>query len=217
MSSIVYLLRAPRYANLSIKEIRLIESYLQWRHNCKMGSQYASTTFEKWGGHSLKELPPMDAIKHFKPYFERERFDDEDDVEGYKCYGIFEQVGRFGKASQFYGWVLQHVLNDNKDTIHASSVEVSKDQLENLLDACNRVRRYAFKIIEADIHRKNCKYEVNEAIACEILPIMEINGHLMFPYAYDANYAKQILSAIKVFNEILSTTDFEKQTIYFQW
>ena len=216
MSSVVYLLRAPRYVNISFEEIRLIESYLQWRHNCQIGSEYASTTFEKWCGHSLKELPPMDAIKYFKPYFERERIDDKNDVEGYKCYGIFEQVGRFGKASQFYGWILKHVLSDDEEA-HISSVELSKDQLECLLDSCNRVRRYAFKIAAKDTHRRYCQYEVNETIARDILPIMEIDGHLMFPYAYDANYAKQVISAIKVFNEILTTTDFETQTIYFKW
>ena len=219
MSSIVYLLRSPRYANISLEEIRLIESYLQWRHNCKIGSEYASTTFEKWCGHSLKELPPMAAIKYFKPFFERERFDDEDDINGYKCYGIFEQVGRFSKASQFYGWILKNVLGGDNGAQHTSSLELTKDQVEDLLEACNHVRRYAISITDVDIHEgicRNCNYKVDEPTARKILPIMELGGELMFPYAYDSNYAKQVIAAIKVLNEIVLTTDFDTQAIYFQ-
>ena len=63
---------------------------------------------------------------------------------------------------------------------------------------------------------RNCKYEVDESTTRKILPIMELDGELMFPYAYNHNYAKQVIDAIKTLNEIVMTTDFQTQTIYFQ-
>ena len=219
MACIVYLIRAPRYEGISLEQIRLIESYLRWRKQCKIGSQYASSSFEEWGGHSLKELPPLEVIKYFKPFFDRKRIDDDDDINGYKCYGIFEQVARFPKASQFLNWIMRNVVRGDSIPFDGT-YEVTREQLEQLLEACNQARRYGITYTQTIEHNDNYKehvYEVNEPIARAFLPILEREGHLMFPYKYETLYAEQVITAIRVLNEILTTTNFETQTIYFSY
>ena len=219
MACIVYLIRAPRYEGISFEQIRLIESYLRWRNQCKIGSKYASSSFEEWGGHSLKELPPLEVIKYFKPFFDRKCIDNDDDINGYKCYGIFEQVARFPKASQFLNWIMRNVVRSESIPFDGT-YEVTREQLEQLLEACNQVRRYGITYTHTIEHNDNYKehvYEVNEPIARVFLPILERDSGLMFPYAYESLYGKQVISAIESLNTILASTNFEQQTIYFTY
>ena len=213
MACIVCLIRAPRYKDVSIEQIRLIDSYFQWRNyrNIK------EISFEKWGGHSVSEVPPLEVLKYFKPFFNRERIES-DDPSGYACYGIFERVARFVKATQFLNWMMRNVIRSN-DIPFEGTYEVSREQLEQLLEACNRVRRYGINRIyigEADEMYDEGVFEVNEAIARTFLPILDPGGCIMAPYEYDSIYAGQVICAIRVLNEILATTNFQKQAIYFK-
>lgn len=98
--------------------------------------------------------------------------------------------------------------------------EVKREHLERLLEACNQARRYGITYKQTEDHKGGFKehiYEVNEPVAKIFLPILERDGHLMFPYQYGTLYGEQVISAIRVLNEILATTNFEEQTIYFNY
>lgn len=168
----------------------------------------------------MSELPPLEVIKFFKPFFDRKRIDDEDDINGYKCYGIFEQVARFPKASQFLNWIMCNVMRSDQIPHADATIEVTREQLEQLLEACNQVRRYGITCINANGHCEGFSqntYAVNESIAKVFLPMRMFDGHLMFPYEYGEIYAEQVVAAIRSINEILATTDFDTQTIYFAY
>ena len=40
---------------------------------------------------------------------------------------------------------------------------------------------------------------------------------MYFPYDYESTYGEQVVTAIKVINDILASTNFEKQAIYFRY
>lgn len=124
-----------------------------------------------------------------------------------------QEVARFCKASQFGEWFVKYVYNGNR-ALTKSPQKLSQEQLEWLLDTCNKARRYGIQYVETD--EFDCDhYNVNETIARTFLPIrQDLDDELFFPYAYDDNYAKQIIRGIQSLNTILSTTNFENDAIY---
>lgn len=124
-----------------------------------------------------------------------------------------QEVARICKASQFGEWLVNYVYNGNRAMVK-SPQKLSQEQLEWLLDACNRTRRYGIQYVGTDEYDRE-HYHVNEPIAKAFLPIRQHpDGELFFPYAYADNYAKQIIQAIQSLNTILSTTNFENDAIY---
>ena len=216
MACVVELLRVPQYKKISFQQIQLINSFLQWEHECEKGSPYASSSFEKWCGHSMTELHSKKAVEFYRPFFYRKKVVNDDE---YQCYGIVEQVARIPKASQILNWIMTYVLHTN-DIPYEGIYKITREQLEQLLEACNNVRRYGISLIrlpKSDVPDLVPIYDVNEAIARTFLPIRELDGNLMFPYKYGCLYADQVIHAIRVLNEILATTNFEEETIYFQY
>ena len=85
--------------------------------------------------------------------------------------------------------------------------EVSKNHLENLLYACNNVTN--------GITNNNNQLIVDEVIAHETLPIMEQGGLFFGVDSYNEIYAQQVIEVANIVSHILETTDFEKETVYF--
>lgn len=218
MACIVYLMRVPRYNNLNYDDICRIQSFWSWRQEVRNKTQYAAATFEKWCGLSEKDLPSRDALLYYRQFFERPKIVS-DDINGYKCGGIFEQVARLPKASQFLNWVMHNVIGTS-EIPYEGTYEISKEQLEQLLEACNHARRYAIRCENTEIDSDGCwrsEYKVNAEVAKAILPILEKEGNMYFPYDYESTYGEQVVTAIKVINDILASTNFEKQAIYFRY
>lgn len=211
MALIMYLTRVPRYENITAKEIHLIESYLNWQHEKEIGSQYASETFEKWCGHSESELPEKNVINYYKQFFtEKIKY-----VEGLgemKGYSLFEQLARLVKENHIFNWFIKNVMNDNADKEYH---EVTKDQLEKLLNACDTVKE-SFKALGKNGYTGEYEYKVNESVAKKTLPFMETVGYFFGPSEYDSWYANMVIKTSDVIRSILSTTDFDKQIIYFK-
>ncbi len=135
---------------------------------------------------------------------------------GYK----HEEVARFPKASQFLNWIMKNVLQTSEIPSGGDEYEISKEQLENLLEACIRTRRYGITYKRTRTHPSGNKehlYMVNTEVAKNILPLYEKDGNLYFPSYYDIEYAQQIIDAIQSLNEILSTTNFDRHKIMFSY
>ena len=91
--------------------------------------------------------------------------------------------------------------------------EISKDQLADLLYVCRRVRK-GF----TPIYDKNCdetKYVVNEELAKQFLPVMENQGFFFGTKEYGIAYASGVIEVLHAVKHIINTTDFEKETVYF--
>lgn len=209
MALIIYFTRAPRYKNTTANDILLIESYLHWQHENEIGSRYSCDTFEKWCGIPDEKLPDKEIIDFYKPFFTQKLMW----IEGIgkqNCYSIFEQLARRVKSNQVFNWFIKNVMGDKPDKEY---YEVTKQHLEKFLDDCSKVTD-GFEVVCWNEYKKANEYAVNEAIAKELLPILD-KGYMFGPKTYNAHYADQVIDIIDVVKKILETTDFEKQTIYF--
>lgn len=210
MALIMYLTRTPRYENITIKDIQLIESYFRWQHEKEIGSKYASDTFEKWCGHSVNELPNNEILEYFKPFYSKRTVY----IEGIgraESYSICEQTARLVKTNQIFNWFTVNVMNNNVDKEY---YEVSKVKLEALYEACQKVKD-KFTLLGKNQYSNENEYAVDEQTANELLPVMKEVGYFFGPSEYNELYADQIIKTMNIISEILSTTDFNNQAIYF--
>lgn len=210
MALIMYLTKAPRYKNITAKEIQLIESYLHWQHEKEIGSKYGSGTFEKWCGHSETELPNSDVVDYYKEFLTKKTSYAEG-IGNEDRYSLFKQMARFVKANQILNWFVKNVMDNKVDN---EFYEVSKEQLKDFLAVCNKVKD-SFTFLRVNEHTKENEYEINEDIADKLLPLMKEKGYFFGSASYNDLYAEQVIDAANVVKNILDTTDFEKETIYF--
>lgn len=210
MALIMYFTRAPRYKNINVKDLQLVESYYQWQMENEKGSRYSCNTFEEWCGVSDKELPEKEVLNYYKQFFTIRRMY-VDGVGKGNFYSLFEQLGVFVKANHIFKWFYTNVMNENMDMEY---YEVSKECLEDFLNVCNKVKD-SFVFIKKNEYTGNNDYEVNESIAKELLPTFDNRAFFFGPVNYGDFYAENVIKAIKVVNNILETTDFDKQAVYF--
>lgn len=210
MALITYFTRAPRYKDITANDILLIESYLSWQHENEIGSRYSCSTFKEWCGIPDEKLPNKETIDFYKQFYTKKKMW----IEGIgkqNCYSIFEQLVRHVKTNQIFNWFIKNTMNDSPDTEYH---EVTKEQLERLLHDCNKVKD-TFTFLHWDDYMKMNRYAVNEDVAKEYLPLLENGGYFFGSKVYDEYYADQVIDVIQVVENILKTTDFEKETIYF--
>lgn len=196
----MYLTRAPRYKGTTMTTIKLMESYFNWLHEKEIGSRYAADTFEKWCGHSESELPSDDVVSYYKRFWE----------ECGKSNSWIEQVARLVKTNQIFNWFIENVMDEKIDNGY---YEVGREQIECLLNKCKRI--IDSLVLVGKNQYNDDEYTVDERVAKELLPLMEKRGHFFGPTEYNNLYANQIVEAANILENILTTTDFEQQTIYF--
>ena len=138
---------------------------------------------------------------------------------------IKESVGYWRKANQIHNWFVNNV-QDGEDDCRA--YEVSKEQLEKLLDLCQRVKATAI-MVDAEIHtgttwsqkdgevkhmEKGKKIENAEQID-EMLPVQ--SGFFFGSTNYDEYYMNDIDSTIEMLTKILKHETPEGLYQYFQY
>lgn len=210
MALIMYLTKAPRYQNIVTDEyetiprddIVLIDKYFNWKR-AKAEGKNSGNTLEEWCGIPESKLASTYVVNHYSNFYDKKNMYHEH--MGYiETYSVFDQLARIVKANQIFNWFINNVTNG---AIDDNYYDVSKDNLENLLSACNNVIN---GIINNDNH-----LIVDEVIAHEILPIMEQRGLFFGVDSYNEIYAQQVIEVSNIVNHILETTDFEKETVYF--
>ncbi len=211
MALIMYLTKAPRYKNIMTDEyeaipredIELIEKYFNWGKAREEGKS-KSNTLQEWCGALENQLPHKYIVNYYREFFTEKTIYTEG-IGEVKHYGIFDQVGRIVKANQIFNWFIKNVMSND---VSNKYYEVTKDQLKNLLDVCIAIKN-TITIIDDD------EYKVNEEMAKAVLPLLKIQGYFFGTSSYGIVYAKQVLNTIDVITNILETTDFEKETVYF--
>lgn len=133
---------------------------------------------------------------------------------------IFEEVGYWRKANAIHKWFVDNVQNgvDN-----CEYYEVSKEQLEELLETCVKVRD-ASKLEKGMIkngERLRCgewipimeegEYVVDATVAKELLPTQ--CGFFFGSTDYDQWYMEDIIDTIDILTKALETTDFDREII----
>ena len=218
----MYLNKMPRYKKATATDVSAIENYLEWKKAKEQGSKYANCTLEKWCGVKFSELPPTEYRIFYKKFFTEKYYQwDTEHKHGY--YRIIENVGYWRKANHIHNWFVENV-QDNEDDCNYHD-EVTKETLEELLHICNTVLE-SCELVEGQVQNGETYkdgewipimedgYLVKDpTIAEELLPTQ--SGFFFGDTAYDKWYVEDIKETIRIIENLLKTTDFSKEMIYY--
>lgn len=204
MALIMYLTKAPRYKNIMTNEyetiskndIGLIDKYFSWGMAREDGGRYSCDTLEEWCGIPESQLPHKYIVNYYRDFF-TEKNAYREMIGECKRYTIFEHLARIVKANQIFEWFIKNVMNGE---INKEYYDISKEQLTELLYTCKQV------VSEGVVKENEAK---------EMLPLMENTGYFFGTSEYNNIYAIQVTDMIKILENVLSTTDFEKEAVYF--
>ena len=217
-----YLNRMPRYKNTTASEVYAIEEYLNQQRAKAEGKDYADCTFKEWYGLDESELPSKDAIEFYKPFYIK-RYSYWDTKHEYGYNRIMEQVGYWRKSNQIHAWFIAHVQDGEDDCQYHN--ECTKEILEELLDTCRTVLdscATTYGKVQNGSHfvdgiwepiYEEGKIVIDPSVAEELLPYC--SGFFFGGTSYDQYYVDDIVETIKILEEVLATTDFEKEAIYY--
>ena len=216
----MYLERMPRYRNLTANDVMSIDGYFSWIDAKAEGSSYADCTLKEWCGASIDNISE-EAIKFYEQY-RTVKYPYWDTECKYGHNQIYESVGYWRKANAIHKWFVENVQDDNDD---CGYYEVSKEQLEELLEICNTIKS---KIKMEHNYVKNGEtFEngmwcpiveegdivVNPEVAEELLPTQ--SGFFFGSTDYDQYYMRDIENTIEILTKALQETDFDRQMIVY--
>lgn len=218
----MYLNKIPRCKGATADDVVRIENYLDYIEDIKNPDSNAKDyTMEEWCGIKESDVP-MEMLKFYKPFYTKKYSDwDTDHAFGYDR--IMDQVAHWRKANAIHSWFVEHVQDGEDDCCYHD--EVTKEILEDLLYDCNLVLNNS-KLVKGKIANgytfKNGKeipiledgeYIEDPSVAMEILPTT--SGFFFGGTDYDEWYYNDIKYTADKVREILDTTDFEKEMIYY--
>lgn len=163
-------------------------------------------TFEEYCGASediLKEVGGLDAVKNaaelVKPNLVAIAEWVEETEEGKKhviCRSIWSEIGYWRKANHIHKWFVDCVQDGEDD---CEKYEVTKSNLLDLKAVCEEVLSLKGK---------------DEGRIEEILPTT--SGFFFGGTEYDEYYFSDVEETIRIINNVLETTDFEKELVVYQ-
>lgn len=216
MALIMYLTKAPRYQNIHTNEYEtiplydlvLIDKYFFWSM-CRAEGKTDACTLEEWCGIPESRLPHKYVVNYYREFFTEKRFCKEY-IGNATGFSIFSQAARIVKANQIFRWFIENVMDGTADKEYH---EVTKGHLEKLVYACKRVRETIIQVRNDD--SGDAQFTVNEDIAQQYLPLMDEPGLFFGTNRYGTVYVADIIRTQRAVEQILHTTDFEKETVYF--
>lgn len=184
----MYLNRMPRYRHATAKDVSAVGNYFKWvEYNLKHKDE--KCTFKEWCG--IAKVPQQNIIDFYKPYYTM-KYSHWDTEHEYGYMSVMEQVGYWRKANAIHQWFVDNVQDGEDDCDYHN--EVTKEVLEDLLDICQQVLD-------------------NHDLAYELLPTQ--SGFFFGGTEYDEYYFDDIKDTIEIIKNVLETTDFDKEMIYY--
>lgn len=134
----------------------------------------------------------------------------------------FEEVGYWRKANAIHKWFVENVQDGEDD---CGQYEVSKEQLEELLDVCKEVLDKAVmapgKIVNGRRLTKDGWEDIledgmtvlNPEVCEELLPTQ--CGFFFGSTDYDEYYLDNIKETVSILTKVLEETDFDEYKIYY--
>lgn len=193
----MFLQKAKRIGNITLKQLRNIDKYFSY---LERPEEYSGSTMEKWCGISIDEVD-MSLVEDYRSEYVH-RFGSWDTEKKYGWKTIIETVADWRKANHIHKWFVDNVQNGEDD---CAIYEVTKEQLEELLDVCKEVINNSNLV--------NGEYIENFGVAEELLPTTE--GFFFGSTQYDKWYIEDIKYTIEVVENLLNTTDFENEIIMY--
>lgn len=138
--------------------------------------------------------------------------------------GIEEQVGYWRKANQIHHWFVEHVQDGEDDCDYHH--ECTKEVLEELLATCEKVlagtvmtygkvvNGYTFKDGKRVPFYEDGKVIMNPEFCHDLLPLTD--GFFFGNQQYNEWYLEDIADTVKILHEVLATTDFETQMVFYR-
>nr|DAZ81368.1 MAG TPA: hypothetical protein [Caudoviricetes sp.] len=212
----MYLYKAEKLdENVTLEDILLLNDYFDWK---EYGQKY---TFEKWCGKDIKKVKRK-LIPLYKNEY-KEMYWDWDTEHKYCHRSLLEQLVSWRKANQIHNWFVENV-QDGKDD--CGCYEVTKGQLEELLDTCIKVKA-ASKLVKGKVNNgytfkdgveipnvEDGKYIEDPTTAMELLPAQ--SGFFFGSTDYDQWYMSDIDYTIEKILKVLKTTDFDKEIVFYR-
>lgn len=220
----MYLNKYPRYKNTTAREVEAVESYLDWLKAKERESEYANCSFSEWcGAEVASKLPSSDIIAFYQQFYTEKYY--AWDVTRMQTYTMInDNIAYWRKANAIHQWFVDHVQDGEDDCDYHR--EVTKEDLERLRDTCievltksvmmlGQVKNGASLIDGQWVDNMELgKVIINPEVAEELLPTQ--GGFFFGGTDYDEWYIKDLQYTVNTINQILATTDFDKEMIYYR-
>lgn len=201
---------------VGLQEILKVGHYLSWLDRRKERGY----SLEDWCGFSEDEID-LDLLKEYESEFIT-RYYSWDTEKEYPNKRIDTMVCDWRKANQIHNWFVGNVQNGVDD---CDANEVSKEQLEELLEICTNVLAHS-KLIKGKVingytfenGKKVPIYQKGKTIsdpsyAAEHLP--SSSGFFFGSTDYDQWYYEDVKYTSEKLKEVLKQTDFDKEIVYY--
>lgn len=212
MPLIMHFIKAPRffdpyieeYISLPFADLQKINSYYDWKERVKAGKECCS--LKEWSGFSKEELPHEEVVGYYKEHYKWNPFISDWDCEKTQVKSIFADLARLSRMEQLANWAMKYVAMGKLEEGH--HYEVSKEQLKDLY------RRLRSTQLCIDYVGDELTV-IDPSIAKEFMPLFDAESAVGRDDRYNEFYASQLVEAYSVVLNILISTDFEKESIYF--
>lgn len=201
-------------ANVTLDDICLLDDYFDWKENGQ------KCTFKEWCGKDIKKVKRK-LIPLYKDEY-KTRYCDWDDEHKYGYKELMDQLVSWRKANQIHNWFVENVQDGQDD---CGSYEVTKEQLETLLELCMKVK-LASKLVKGKVKNgytfkdgkevpmmEDGEYIEDPTVAEELLPSQ--SGFFFGSTEYDQWYMYDIDFTIEKILEVLRTTDFDNEIVFY--
>lgn len=213
----MYLNKAKRIGKVTVNELVALNGYFDY---IVRPNEYRDCTSESWCGLDMKDVNLDLAEDYITEYVHRYSTWDTEKKYGYKT--IFEQIGYWRKANHIHNWFVENVQDgiDECDTY-----EVTKEQLEDLLNVCRKVldgsKLVKGKVVNGQKYEngkmvniyQDGEYIEDSSVAKELLPTT--SGFFFGGTEYDEWYYKDVENTISIIENVLRTTDFEHEVVMY--
>ena len=200
-----YLYRMPRYKGATVHDVHVIEEYLNWQREKAEGNKYFNcNTLKEWCDIDDSELPSKEIIEYYKQFYTK-CYSDWDTEHKYGWYSIMKQVGYWRKANEIHNWFVENVQDGDDDCDYHN--ECTRGILEDLLHTCKTV------LDSCATTYRDGKVVIDSSVAEELLP--RCRGFFFGGDGYDEYYVSDIVDTIKILEDVLATTDFETQMVFY--
>ena len=212
----MYLSKVKKYGDASLEEIVMTSRYIDYINN----ESAKGCSFNDWCG-GKDELVRKDLVDEMQKDFTTQYYAWDTEHE-YGHSDIVADLGYWRKANQIHRWFVENVQDGTDD---CGEYEVSKEQLEELLDICREVLA-ASELVDGKIQNgwrikngveepiiEDGKTIADPSVAESLLPTS--SGFFFGGTNYDEYYYSDIEHTIEVLESTLRDTDFEHEIVFY--
>lgn len=198
----MYLLRYPN-KGYSLETMNAVSEYFDLQEYKKEHPDYDGN-LKEWCGLD-DSLVTSKALQDLAPFY-TERYYAWDTAHRHPRKMVQEHVGYWRKENHIHNWFVQNVQNGDDDC-HA--YVVSCEQLKALRDVCQEV----LSVVKTEEDEEGLVITNPEKCAA-LLPTC--SGFFFGDDSYNEYYIQGVKDTIEIIDNVLATTDFDKQLICYQ-